>query len=861
MPLASGQRLGSYEILNSIGAGGMGEVYKARDTRLDRTVAIKVLPELFASDPERAARFEREAQAVAALSHPNILAIHDFGTASEPGRPRVSYAVMELLEGETLRERLDDGPLPLRQVLDFSVQFAHGLAAAHDRGIVHRDLKPENLFITRDDRCKILDFGLARRDIATPVSGDATVSLPRVTDPGTVMGTVGYMAPEQVRGEPGDQRSDIFAFGVVLYEMLTRRRPFHRETGAETMTAILREDPLPLSAAGGATVPPAFERVVWHCLEKKPERRFRSAHDLAFALEALSGSSPQPALDVPPPKPQSWAGGAMLALLGAALIGGVSYWAGSRSVVTPPIARVTYKPLTYGNEIVSDARFTPDGGTVVYSVRDGSGAGRLFMTRLDTVGSSRLSLPPVALLAISPSAELAVATDVAAQFSLIQPPGTLARAPLVGGLPRPLLAGVSFADWNPVDGELAVVVAGTRERLEWPIGKVLYQTNGQIGYPRFSRDGKQLAFLHWPVKNDDRGTVVVVDASGAARTISPAWEGVRGAVWSPDDSEVWYSASTKGEGYQIYASTLSGDVRPVSQAPGSLMVADVDKSGRMLAYDSEREIRVGMLRAGAASEIDLSWLGYSFVRAISLDGKRVVMSYSGATAGLNYNVYVRGVDGSDAVQIGEGQAQQFSPDGAWVLSVIHGPPVRLMLLPTGPGSARDIPIGALEVTDARFLGDGRHLVLVGSEASHGRRLYYADLEGTLRPMSPDNISFPDTMLPVAADGRTAVSAADGRVMIFAIDGASVPVAGLAPGERPIAWVDDDRALLAMSADHARITRVDPVSGARRPGPVLHPSDPAAPTPWSSITFSRDGRSYAANYRRSRTRLFLVEGLR
>jgi serine/threonine protein kinase len=253
MSLQPGIRLGPYEIVSHIGAGGMGEVYKARDTRLDRVVAVKVLPELFAADPDRAARFEREAQAVAALSHPNILAIHDVGTAAspQPGRPRVSYAVMELLEGETLRERLGEGALPLRQVIDYSVQFARGLAAAHDRGIVHRDLKPENLFVTSDERCKILDFGLARRETVAP-AGDATVSVPRPTDPGTVMGTVGYMAPEQVRGEPGDQRSDIFAFGAVLYEMLTSRRAFQRDTAAEPMTAILREEPAALSGSAGA---------------------------------------------------------------------------------------------------------------------------------------------------------------------------------------------------------------------------------------------------------------------------------------------------------------------------------------------------------------------------------------------------------------------------------------------------------------------------------------------------------------------------------------------------------------------------------------------------------------------------------
>jgi hypothetical protein len=405
------------------------------------------------------------------------------------------------------------------------------------------------------------------------------------------------------------------------------------------------------------------------------------------------------------------------------------------------------------------------------------------------------------------------------------------------------------------------VMAGTRERLEWPTGKVLYESNGQIGHPRFSRDGRRLAFLDWPVKNDDRGTVMVIDASGAARPISPMWEGVRGAVWSADGTEVWYSASATGEQYQIYASRLDGQVRPVTQTPGSLFVTDIDKGGRMLAFDSDHDARVGLQLPGPGAEIDLSWLRQALVRDVSPDGKRIALSYSGAGASLNYKSFLRGADGSDAVEIGEGQAQQFSPDGAWVLSILHGPPVRLVLLPTGPGAARDVPTGGVEVTDARFLGDGRHLILIGSEPGHSRRAYYADLAGHLRPMSPDNIRFLSNMLPVARDGRLAVRVSDGDVRVYAIDGQPAPVAGLAPDETPIAWTDDDRALFVVTRDRTSITRVDPATGARRPGPVLRPPDPASVARWISIHFSPDGRAYAVNYSRTTTRLYLADGLR
>jgi TolB-like protein/Tfp pilus assembly protein PilF len=283
MVLAAGTRLGSYEVLAPLGAGGMGEVYRARDSRLGRDVAIKVLPERFASDVEAVARFEREAFAVAALSHPNILSIFDFGR--EAG---VFFAVTELLEGETLREKLAAGPLPARKATDYAAQIAEGLAAAHARGVVHRDLKPENLFVTKDGYVKILDFGLARR---TSFGGDQTnvETLAALTEPGVVLGTVGYMPPEQVRGEPADARSDIFSFGAVLFEMLSGFRPFRRDSPAETLTAILRDEP-PEMPEETRLASPALERIARRCLEKDPESRFQLARDLAFALEAVVGA-------------------------------------------------------------------------------------------------------------------------------------------------------------------------------------------------------------------------------------------------------------------------------------------------------------------------------------------------------------------------------------------------------------------------------------------------------------------------------------------------------------------------------------------------------------------------------------------
>src|ERR1700683_5251600 len=297
MTLIPGSKLGPYEILSPLGAGGMGEVYRARDLRLGREVALKVLPESFSRDADRLRRFEQEARAVAALNHPNILAIHDIG--EQDGSP---FIVSEVLEGSSLRAELQHGPLPPRKASDYAAQIAQGLAAAHDKSIIHRDLKPENVFITRDGRAKILDFGVAKlapvrgaKDQSANSDGLTLTSSP--TEAGMVMGTAGYMAPEQVRGAAIDSRTDIFAFGVVLYEMVSGKRAFRRDTAAETMTAILKEDPPEISEMAHP-VPPGLERIVRRCLEKQPEQRFQSAKDLAFALEALSGTSSRTAANV-----------------------------------------------------------------------------------------------------------------------------------------------------------------------------------------------------------------------------------------------------------------------------------------------------------------------------------------------------------------------------------------------------------------------------------------------------------------------------------------------------------------------------------------------------------------------------------
>jgi eukaryotic-like serine/threonine-protein kinase len=861
--LTPGTRLGSYEIVAPLGAGGMGEVYRARDTRLERDVAIKVLPSDVVAHPDARVRFEREARAVAALSHPNILAIHDFGEANG-----MVYAVMELLAGETLRDALTHGALPARRATAYAIQMAHGLAAAHDKGIVHRDLKPENVFITPDERVKILDFGLARLEL--PSMGEAQhtgAPTQSPTQPGVVLGTVGYMAPEQVRGIVVDSRADLFSFGAILYEMVMGARAFQRETTAETMTAILREDPPELTPD---RVAPAIDRIVRHCLEKKPEARFRSAHDLAFALQAIAvptstaaSTAHMPTTSVRGQMRGKAALMAALAVMAALVIGiVVGRRLGNNGAASETLEPPTFRQLTFSRSPVPVARFTPDGQTVIYSsVSDGADP-RLFLTRLETPGFTPLAMPSATLFSISPAAELAIG---------LKPQGgtrtemTLAQAPLFGGAPRSILEGVRFADWSPTGSGLAIVrLAGSHQRLEFPPGKVLYETEGEIGSPRVSPAGDRVAFLDWPVKDDDRGSVAVVDLAGARRTISSSWEGVSGLSWTPDGREVWYSAAKVGARYSLMGTTLDGRERTIFRGPTGVIIRDIAKDGRALLASNDRRAAVSTWRAGETAERDVTWLDFSYARDISRDGQQLLMTYNGEGSSPSYDVYVRALSGGDATRIGEGQAQEFSPDGRLVLSVIHGPPSRVELLPIGPGESRVVDTGSVTVTDARWLPDGRRLLIAGTEPGKGVRAYLTDTSGAApRAITPAGVTFANSALALSRDGaQVALRSPEGRVMLYPVAGGEpVGVKGLGANEMPLSWTADSRALFLLEGQPPRrIVRLDPASGRRELASEIHPADAGLIGP-THVVIAPDARTFVANYMRVQGTLYLVQGLK
>jgi len=861
MSLATGTRLGPYEILSTLGAGGMGEVYRARDAKLGRDVAIKVLPERLAADADALSRFDREARAVAALSHPNILSIFDFGR--EEG---LAFAVMELLDGETLRERLSTGALPTRKALEYGAQIARGLAAAHEKGIVHRDLKPENVFITGDGRVKILDFGLAK--VASP-EADQTKSptVAAATEPGTVMGTAGYMSPEQVRGRPADQRSDIFSFGSILFEMLTGERAFRGDSAAETMAAIAQKDPPEVSGVDAALAP-GLDRIVRHCLEKSPSERFQSASDLAFDLESAAGrsaSSGASKLPAAAPRRRRWLPLALSAIAIAGLALGIGYLLG-RGGGHAPIPR--FSPLTFRRGTIRSARFAPDGQTIVYGAAWQGAPIRLFTARRDSLEAGRIDLPDADIFAINRNGEMAV--SLGRHFlSTHHAIGTLAVAPLSGGAPRETLERVEDADWSPDGKDLAVVheVAG-RSQLELPIGKVLYVSVGWLSHPRVSPDGTLVAFFDHPRRYDNRGTLAVVDRSGKTRMRSTEEDSESGLAWSPDGKEVWYSAGYGLSGSDVFTIDLRGRRRVLYRATGDITLLDVSRDGRTLLarQGNQREMRA--LRAGETQERDLSWLDWTYPRDISRDGSQVLFDESGYGGGPGYSVFVRKTDGSPAVRLGEGNGQALSPDGKLVISVPITPPERIVLLPTGAGQPRRLE-GGVEVHAARWFPDGKRILLEGHEVGHGVRLYVQDLAGGgPRPTTSEGVRL-FSGGELSNDGRrVAAVGPDGKAYIYPLDGAGAggaeptSIPGWGDNDEPCGWTEDDRGLLAYAHGElpARVVRLDLATGKREPFRDVLPTDAAGVVTIVPLLFTPDGRSYVYSYPRILSQLYVGEGL-
>ena len=854
MTLASGTKLGPYEIVSPLGAGGMGEVYRARDTRLDRNVAIKILPSTFSADSDRLHRFQHEARVLSALNHPNLLAIYDVGTQDE-----TYYFVSELLEGESLRQRLGEGPLSLRKAVDYGVQMAKGLAAAHEKGIVHRDLKPDNIFVTKDGRVKILDFGLAKQATGMSASGEsATMTCPTPTAPGTVMGTVGYMSPEQVRGQTVDHRCDIFSFGAILYELVAGQRAFKGASSVETMNAILKEDPPEVSTTN-KNIPPTIDRLIRLCLEKVPEERFQSAHDLAFALDAVSGttatSGAQAVVDTRPHK-RRWLWPAAAILWPLMLVTAAWLWFGAE-----PYGNPQFQQLTFQRGIISRARFTPDGQSVVYSASWAGGPYELYATRPGSNESRPLGAQQAQLVGVSTGGEMAILLHWHQVYYWVSV-GTLARMPVDGGRPREVLDDVNDADIAPDGQQFAVVRTNrNRERLEFPIGQVLYETNGYISHPRISPDGEMVAFDDHPLFGDDRGFVAVVDKRRNVRRITREWSTIQGLAWAKSGREIWFAAGGDTGLRSLYAVSVAGKLRLLWRVPADFNLYDTAPDGRVLAA---MENKHGEILAGLAgqSDRDLSWLDWDIAPYLSPDNKTVFFTDVGQSVGTDYAVFMRQMDGSPAVRLGVGGISSVSRSGKWVLTQLPSQPNKFLLLPTGAGEVRTLEASGLvlQILESEWMPEDDGFYFVAAEPGHQQRTFRMLLDGS-KPVAVTEEGYAGVVL--SPDGKTlVVRDPEGQLFLYQFaSGEPHPLPGGKPGERCLSWDEGGQGLYLTSGFEfpAVIEHLDLATGRRQVWKSIKPSDMAG-AEHPSISLTRKGE-YVYSLLRVLSDLYVIERLR
>lgn len=864
---------GPYRIEGPLGAGAMGEVYRARDTRLQRDVALKLLAASAGANADLPRRFEQEARTVAALHHPNLLAIYDVGVLA--GAP---FLVTELLQGESLRQKLAAGPLPARKAAALGAQIAQGLAAAHAQGIVHRDLKPENVFITSDEHARILDFGLAKLNSLAPVSASvsddaATLvsSASGATTPGIVLGTVGYMAPEQARGEPADARSDIFSLGAVLYEMVSGRRAFQAASGIETLSAIVRDDPPPL-AASGRDLPPMLVGIIERCLEKQPSRRFQNAGDLAFALELLDGGTSTSGIAALPPVPAAakatprtrWRD----VVVAAAVAAAVAWWVTARlhrRLPPPAFAQITFQPGT-----VSNARFEPGDAGIVYSAQWESGKDQIYERRRGDAQARPVGISGI-LAAISPQGELAVIQNCSNRNGVCA--GTLALANLSGGTPRARTSNVVEAAFAP-GGAIAVIrQLGGESTLEFPPGHVLARTQGWFSSLRFSPDGRTLAFLAHPRENADSGSVETLTAAGGQpKVLASGFQALEGLAWAPDGSHVLVAgAHQNGFADAIYSIALSGHEQVLLRLPGYIQLMDLDADGSALVTRVDNRTQMLGKFPGNSKETDLSWQGANYVAAITPDGREIAFCECGATGGRDGSAFIRSTDGKPPLRLGDGVPMALSPDGSWLavglVNFDQPEGGHLALLPTGVGSAVQLPSGPLR--DYSFLGsflpDGKALIIAArTSTSAPYRLYRQDVPAGI----PQAISGPITPagpLPVTADGRAvlAKSAPDGQWYLYPVAGGSPSAFRLVPaGFMPLRFSSNGKQLYeANLAKFPYITyAVDLASGRQTPVVTIAPTVQSGNLSINGPVVSSNGLYYAYAISHSTSTLYRVTGL-
>jgi hypothetical protein len=714
---------------------------------------------------------------------------------------------------------------------------------------------------------KLMDFGLARPTRPSPVAGalsESPTGNRPITAEGTIVGTFQYMAPEQLEGKEADARTDLWALGCVLYEMATGKRAFEGTSQASLIAAILKDHPRPMPELQPLT-PPALDRIVARCLEKDPDERFQSARDLAFDLQGLSGTSGRSAIvSTAPSRKLRWryAFATLLLLAVIAAAASIAYFAGSRAERATGPARMAYTKLTVERGRVFNARFSPDGKTVFYSAAWNGRPVEVFETRPGFYTSRAVGLPQADLLSISNSGTMAVTLGHTSYVGFFSSWGTLAELPISGGAPRRLLDEVLSGDWSP-DGTMLAIShrIGGKSRLEMPPGHALYETPGGLSYVRVAPSGKWLAFVDNPVPPDNRGSVVVTDTAGRIAARTREWQGITGVAWSPDNQEAWFSGSLTGESTDIVAINPDGTEHLVRRFPGWVSLHDIGRDGQVLLATQNHHHGIYGRQSLAGEEQRLSWLDVAAAMDISPDGQTLLISQQSVGGGPLYAVFLRRMDGSPPVRLGEGFACTLSPDAKWALAIHYGPPHRLVLLPTGTGESRALPRGQIEkYLNARWRPDGTGIVFIGSEAGQAWRTYTQDVMGGLpRPITPEEV----VGTIVSPDGRfLAAISKEQQLYAYPITGGNPQlIAKLLPDESVLQWASDGRSLyIGRRGTSMGVNRIELGTGRRVSWRTFNPPDPAGASFFNAV-LTPDGRSYAYTYCCVLDDLYLVSGLK